>query len=250
MIGSARANVYVVFVLLSGLLAIPSLAWAASGGSSLTPTSGAGARPSSGVQPGNLRVSATNDGVTLTSKASALLRNRLSFSGAASPHAAGMTVEIERLGHQTNWRWVPTVKATIARDGSFSAVWQANHIGRFSIRALISPPATTKAAASAPTVTVTIYRQAIATQYGPGFYRQRTACGDKLRRNTIGVANRTLRCGMQVAILYRGRTMVVSVIDRGPYANGADWDLTEATARALGIDGTAKIGAVSLPPHP
>ena len=40
--------------------------------------------------------------------------------------------------------------------------------------------------------------------------------------------------------------MVVPVIDRGPYANHADWDLTEATGRALGIDGTATIGAVSL----
>jgi rare lipoprotein A (peptidoglycan hydrolase) len=39
----------------------------------------------------------------------------------------------------------------------------------------------------------------------------------------------------------------VPVIDRGPYANGADWDLTEATGRALGISGTAEIGAVSLP---
>jgi rare lipoprotein A (peptidoglycan hydrolase) len=36
------------------------------------------------------------------------------------------------------------------------------------------------------------------------------------------------------------------VIDRGPYANSADWDLTAATARALGITGTATIGAVSL----
>ena len=63
----------------------------------------------------------------------------------------------------------------------------------------------------------------------------------------IGVANRTLRCGTDVAVYYNGRTLIVPVIDRGPYANGADWDLTEATGRALGIDGTAKIGAVSLP---
>ena len=36
------------------------------------------------------------------------------------------------------------------------------------------------------------------------------------------------------------------VIDRGPYANDADWDLTSATAAALGINGTETIGAVSL----
>jgi hypothetical protein len=40
------------------------------------------------------------------------------------------------------------------------------------------------------------------------------------------------------------------VIDRGPYANGADFDLTMATGRALGISGTSQIGAVSLPQAP
>jgi hypothetical protein len=40
------------------------------------------------------------------------------------------------------------------------------------------------------------------------------------------------------------------VIDRGPFANGADWELTEATGKVLGIEGTAEIGAVSLPAPP
>jgi rare lipoprotein A (peptidoglycan hydrolase) len=154
---------------------------------------------------------------------------------------------IQRLGRQTNWQWAPTVQATIGGDGSFSAQWHTNHIGRFSIRALIGqPPSSAGVASALPTVTVTVYRVAIATQYGPGFYGQRTACGQKLTPSMIGVANRTLKCGTHVAIYYHGRTMIVPVIDRGPYANNADWDLTEATGKAMGIPGTAKIGAVSL----
>ena len=47
----------------------------------------------------------------------------------------------------------------------------------------------------------------------------------------------------------RGRMIVVPVIDRGPYANSADWDLTEATAQKLATPGIANIGAVSLPSH-
>jgi rare lipoprotein A (peptidoglycan hydrolase) len=43
--------------------------------------------------------------------------------------------------------------------------------------------------------------------------------------------------------------IVVPVIDRGPYANHADWDLTEATAAKLGTPGIADVGAVSLPSH-
>ena len=102
-------------------------------------------------------------------------------------------------------------------------------------------------AGASPTVTVTVYRSARATLYGPGFYGKRTACGVKLTRSTIGLANRTLRCGEHVSVYYQGRTLSVPVIDRGPYANGADFDLTMATGRALGIAGTEQIGAVSLP---
>ena len=67
-----------------------------------------------------------------------------------------------------------------------------------------------------------------------------------LRKPTLGVANRKLPCGTQVAIYYRGRAVVVPVIDRGPYANKANWDLTMATGRALGMNSTATVGATSL----
>ena len=74
--------------------------------------------------------------------------------------------------------------------------------------------------------------------------------GSSCARRTLGVANRTLPCGTPVAIYYNGRTITVPVIDRGPYANGADWDLTQATAKLLAIQGPAMIGAVSLPHTP
>ena len=64
------------------------------------------------------------------------------------------------------------------------------------------------------------------------------------------MANRTLRCGTQVAVYYQGRTMIGPGDRPRPYANGADWDLTMATGRALGMLGTARIGAVSLPQRP
>jgi rare lipoprotein A len=245
-IGSRRLRAYAVFAVLSGALALPSLGWAASGGAGLTPTSNAGV-PGAAVQAGDVTVSTSGSGITLQTQASALLRKGLSFSGTASPSAAGDTIEIERSGHQTSWRWAETVTATVAGDGSFGAVWHTNHIGRFSVRAVVASPPLAQAAATTPALTVTVYRPSLATQYGPGFYGRRTACGQKLKPNMIGLANRTLKCGSSVAIYYQGRTLVVPVIDRGPYANGADWDLTEATGRALGIDGTAEIGAVSLP---
>ena len=35
---------------------------------------------------------------------------------------------------------------------------------------------------------------------------------------------------------YKGRYVRTKVIDRGPFANGAKWDLTQATAEALRFD--------------
>jgi len=93
----------------------------------------------------------------------------------------------------------------------------------------------------------TIKKVALATWFGPGFYGHTTACGQTLTPAVVGVANRTLPCGTLVKFGYKGRAAVVPVIDRGPYGvAGADWDLTQATAAALGITATATLGAVRL----
>lgn len=264
-------------LLLGGGLCLPSVSTAASsGGAGLGPPS-APAPGSADVQPGNATVMVSGDGITVTTKASAQLSQALRFTGRVPAIAAGHAVEIERSA-QTGGSWTPTVGATVGAGGTFTAVWHANETGRFAIRAVIG--GSTRAAhargrkgaahargrkgtahargrkgaaqaasagSASPTFAVTIYRPAIATFYGPGFYGRRTACGKVLTPHALGVANRTLRCGTQVAIYYQGRMLVVPVIDRGPYANGADWDLTESTATALGIHGTVTIGAVSLP---
>ena len=42
-------------------------------------------------------------------------------------------------------------------------------------------------------------------------------------------------------VTYDGQGLTVPVVDRGPYANGADWDLTAAAAQSLGIEETVRI---------
>jgi rare lipoprotein A (peptidoglycan hydrolase) len=90
------------------------------------------------------------------------------------------------------------------------------------------------------------YQPVKASWYGPGFYGHRTACGAKLTHHTLGVAHKRLPCGTNVALRYRGRTVVVPVIDRGPYSRGVDYDLTYATARSLGMRQTTHLGAAAL----
>jgi hypothetical protein len=84
-------------------------------------------------------------------------------------------------------------------------------------------------------------RSAGATWYGPGLYGRHTACGQVLRPQTIGVANRDLPCGTPVKFVYHGRRIVTTVIDRGPYSRGNDWDLTNGARRALGFGGADRI---------
>jgi rare lipoprotein A len=247
-----------LLALTGAVLALAPAAWAGSGGSGLAgPGSGSTSSPTGGTQSttpvattspatqsGDVTVSTTGSGITLRARASAVLRRSLSFTGTAP---AGRTVEIERSGHQTNWQWAPTVHTTVAPDGSFSATWHTNHIGRFAIRAVITSTHSASSASVTSSLTTTVYRPSKASWYGPGMYGTQTACGTTLTKRTIGVANRTLPCGMRVAIYFHGRTLTVPVIDHGPYVAGRDWDLTAATAQVLGIDGVATIDAVSLP---
>lgn len=83
--------------------------------------------------------------------------------------------------------------------------------------------------------TVARYRGAARTTwYGPGFWGNRTACGQRLQRGTWGVAHRTLPCGTMVVLRYGTRRVAVPVIDRGPFSH-ASLDLTQRTADYLGF---------------
>jgi hypothetical protein len=80
-----------------------------------------------------------------------------------------------------------------------------------------------------------------ASWYGPGFWRNETACGKKLRRRTVGVAHKRLPCGTKVVFNKGGEWLRTKVIDRGPYAKGVNWDLTQRAAEALGTEVTERV---------
>ena len=102
------------------------------------------------------------------------------------------------------------------------------------------------AASATPELAITVHRSAVATWFGPGFYGRRTACGQQMSRSLLGVAHKRMRCGTQVAVLYKGRRITVPVVDRGPFRHGTEWDLTAATAQALGFEHTDRVGAVRV----
>jgi hypothetical protein len=85
---------------------------------------------------------------------------------------------------------------------------------------------------------LTSYRLADASWYGGG---GSLACGGRLTSATLGVANKTLPCGTLVTLRYGSRSVRVPVVDRGPYVEGREFDLTEATKRALGFEGVGEV---------
>ena len=69
--------------------------------------------------------------------------------------------------------------------------------------------------------------------YGPGLYGNGTACGQTLTKTLVGVAHRTLPCGTLVTFRYKGVTLTVPVIDRGPFVRGRTWDLSNGACQKL-----------------
>ena len=84
-----------------------------------------------------------------------------------------------------------------------------------------------------------------ASWYGPGFHGRRTASGETFNANALTAAHRTLPFGTRVRVVNKstGRSVVVRINDRGPYAHGRVIDLSRASAQAIGI---LEIGSVEL----
>lgn len=85
----------------------------------------------------------------------------------------------------------------------------------------------------------------IASWYGPGFYGKPTADGEIYTANDLTAAHRTLPMPVNVRVtnLENGRSLIVRVNDRGPFAKGRIIDLSQRAATLLGFlqAGTARV---------
>ena len=203
--------------------------------------------PTGGTEaPERPRVSTATDGIfTVSVPSDVLLRRTAGFRGSVPAAAAGRTVTLERFDEATGI-WLPVSATTVQEGGAFVAPWKADRPGAQRLRARLEAHGASSSSAS-PELGLTVYRRQMATWYGPGLYGRRTACGQRMTRRLQGVAHKRLPCGTRVALLHRGRTVVVPVVDRGPFRRRTRWDLTAATAAALGFTATARVGALRVP---
>jgi rare lipoprotein A len=148
-------------------------------------------------------------------------------------HASGPVTAALQIRRGSHW-------ATIDRD-------RTGVRGRYVLRDRARRPLSTRARVHLSDGTtrsigrLNVYRSAYASWYGPGLYGNRLGCGGTLTAGRLGVAHKTLPCGTKVTLRRGGRVLRVSVIDRGPYVGGREFDLTAATARKLGFYGHGPI---------
>ena len=218
---SSRRHIGLLALALCAALAVPAAAGAQATGGAEAQTNGLQVRPT------------------------ALLARTLKIAGNVAAADAGRAVRIEVLDPVVGWR--EATRATAGADGAFVARWLTDVLGRVQLRASVERDGEASTATAGQTARVTIFRASVASWYGPGFWGRRTACRIKLTRRTVGVAHKSLPCGTPVELYYRGRTVTVPVIDRGPFHRGREWDLTQATAKSLRVPGTGTIGVLPGP---
>lgn len=96
-----------------------------------------------------------------------------------------------------------------------------------------------------PAVDYNYDRTGVASWYGPGFNGKLTANGETYDQNALTAAHKTLPMPsiVQVTNLENGRSIKVTVNDRGPYAFGRIIDMSRRGAQLLGFHrkGTARV---------
>jgi rare lipoprotein A len=76
-----------------------------------------------------------------------------------------------------------------------------------------------------------------ASYYGDEFAWRRTASGERYDPSKLSAAHRTLPLGtrLKVTNLHNGRSVLVTINDRGPYVGPRELDLSLGAARKLGM---------------
>lgn len=90
----------------------------------------------------------------------------------------------------------------------------------------------------------------VASWYGPTFYGKHTANGEMYDGNQLTAAHKTLPMPVNVRVtnLDNGKSLIVRVNDRGPYARGRIIDLSKRAAELLDVvqTGTARVRVTYL----
>jgi rare lipoprotein A len=82
-----------------------------------------------------------------------------------------------------------------------------------------------------------------ASWYGAAHHGRRTANGETFNRKALTAAHRSLSFGTRLRVTNErtGRSVVVRVNDRGPFAGGRVIDISQSAALVIGLAGVGKV---------
>ena len=83
--------------------------------------------------------------------------------------------------------------------------------------------------------------EALAASRGQAGDAERTTCGLILTGKSLGVSHPVLPCRAKIAIRYGDTTVYTEVIDNRLKSGGRQFELTDALARRIGLDGTQQV---------
>ena len=102
------------------------------------------------------------------------------------------------------------------------------------------------------TGTATFATQAQAQSGMASYYwqPQAVACGGRFNPKALTAAHKTLPCGTKVRVTNKrnGKSVVVTINDRGPFVPGRIIDLSKAAAQVISMTGSG-VAPVSLSRH-
>jgi hypothetical protein len=68
-----------------------------------------------------------------------------------------------------------------------------------------------------------------------------SGCGTLLKPKTLGLGHQALPCGAKVFVSFGGKTVLTTIVDRGPFSPRFDFEVTPALAELLGLSGVQTI---------
>ena len=150
------------------------------------------------------------------------------------------------LGNATRWRTALAIgAATFLVGGSIteaSAKSRHHHRHHHSHHASNSSWRDAKAAVTPPSGSGHSF-SGMASFYG-NESGSKTASGQRFNQNALTAAHRSLPFGTKLRVSHGGRSVVVTINDRGPFIRGRVLDLSTGAARAIGLT-SAGVGRVT-----
>lgn len=115
----------------------------------------------------------------------------------------------------------------------------------------VGNPYTVMGQSYTPQETYSYKERGMASWYGPGFHGNKTASGETYDKYAYTAAHRTLQMPSLVRVtnLDNGKSIIVRVNDRGPFAKGRVIDISKRAAQAIDMigTGTARVEVELLP---